>query len=260
MKWFKHDANAHTDAKLKRLKHKYGITGYGLYWYCVELIAGCIDKSNISFELEEDAELIALEWNLDQLKVQEIMLYMVELGLFEHDSGRITCLKLARRLDDTNSKNPQIKEILSKIEAKNQSESESLGETPNNSGQNRLDQTRLNKNNTSTADGDKPQQSSKKTIPYKRIVSLYHETLPQLARVSILSDKRKNAIKRIYNHHENNQKLDWWREYFDYVSQSEFLTNPPESKSNPNWRADFEWITNFNNFVKIVEGRYHNAA
>lgn len=258
MKWFKHDSNAHSDAKLKRLKHKYGITGYGLYWYCVELIAGCIDKSNISFELEEDAELIALEWNLDQLKVQEIMLYMVELGLFEHDSGRITCLKLARRLDDTNSKNPQIREIINKIDSENQNVSETLGETPNNSGQTRLDKTRLdNKNNTSIGQADKPLATK---IPYKQIVSVYHEELPTLAKVAVLSDKRKNAIKKIFNHHENHKSLDWWREYFQYVSSSEFLTNPSESSTNPNWRADFEWLTNFNNFVKIIEGKYHHAA
>ena len=33
MKWFKHDANASIDAKLKRLRLKYGMEGYGVYWY-----------------------------------------------------------------------------------------------------------------------------------------------------------------------------------------------------------------------------------
>ena len=40
MKWIKHDTNANQDAKLKKLRMKYGLEGYGMYWYCLELIAG----------------------------------------------------------------------------------------------------------------------------------------------------------------------------------------------------------------------------
>ena len=39
MKWFKHDSDANQDAKLKKLRLKYGAQGYGIYWYCLELIA-----------------------------------------------------------------------------------------------------------------------------------------------------------------------------------------------------------------------------
>lgn len=140
MKWFKHDSNANTDTKLKKVKHKYGITGYGLYWYCVELIAESVSPKNITFELEEDAEIIALEWSLDQLKVQEIMQYMVDIGLFEVGSNnQITCFKLAKRLDDTNSKNPQIKHIISGID------SDKVGVTPSDSDKLRLDKIKLDK-------------------------------------------------------------------------------------------------------------------
>lgn len=131
MKWFKHDSAAHIDARIKKVKHKYGIVGYGLYWYCIELIALDIGAKNITFALEEDAETIAMEWNLDQLKVQEMMLYMVELGLFEKDAlGRVTCLKLAKRLDDTNSKNPEIQKVLSELKKSNEVQN---APTPTNS-------------------------------------------------------------------------------------------------------------------------------
>lgn len=150
MKWFKHDSNAHIDAKLKKVKHKYGIVGYGLYWYCIELIAMGVDKNNITFELEEDSETISLEWNLDQLKVQEIMEYMVHLNLFELQSGRVTCMKLAKRLDDTNSKNPEIRRLLGDLSGSDSSsnepnESELVGDSPNESAQIRLDKIRLDK-------------------------------------------------------------------------------------------------------------------
>ena len=130
------------DAKLKKVKHKYGITGYGLYWYCVELIAGSVEKNNITFQLEEDAEIIALEWSLDQLKIEEIMRYFVDIGLFEFSDSKITCLKLAKRLDDTNSKNPHIKQILKDLSLTN---SDKLRVTPTDSEKVVLDKTRLDK-------------------------------------------------------------------------------------------------------------------
>ena len=102
-----------------------------MYWYCIELIALDIGAKNITFALEEDAETIAMEWNLDQLKVQDMMLYMVELGLFETDAlGRVTCLKLAKRLDDTNSKNPEIQKVLRELK---KSQEVQIAPTPTNS-------------------------------------------------------------------------------------------------------------------------------
>ena len=159
MKWYKHDSNAHNDAKLKRVKHKFGITGYGIYWYCIELIASKVDKKNLSFELEEDAELIAIDWSLEQPLVENILDYFVEIALFERNTSAITCFKLAKRLDDTNSKNPEIKSILFRLtqdkpenSGASSKESENSGASSKESEQTTLDQTRNNgtlSNNTS---------------------------------------------------------------------------------------------------------------
>lgn len=100
MKWFKHDSNANMDVKLKRLRKRYGAEGYGVYWLCLELIAGTVEKHNLTFELEYDAELIADELHMNQDHVQDIMGFMVDLGLFENDRGVITCLKMATRTDE----------------------------------------------------------------------------------------------------------------------------------------------------------------
>jgi hypothetical protein len=104
MKWFKHDANASIDAKLKKLKHKYGMEGYGTYWYLLECIARTVEPHNLTFELEEDAELISAEVNIHRERVEEMMRYMCELGLFESSTGRITCLKMASRSDEYTAK------------------------------------------------------------------------------------------------------------------------------------------------------------
>ncbi|MFN9374975.1 MAG: Lin1244/Lin1753 domain-containing protein [Planctomycetaceae bacterium] len=104
MKWFKHDSDAHADAKLRRVRLKYGMQGYGLYWYCLELIARGVEKSRLTFELEHDAELISADTGIGRELVEEMMRFMTSAGLFEESGGIITCLKMASRTDDYTAK------------------------------------------------------------------------------------------------------------------------------------------------------------
>ena len=121
MQWFKHDTNALTDAKIKKLVIRHGAVGYAVYFHCLELIAGDISSSNITFDLEHDAEIIA-----DNLKingngslagvdiVNRIMATIIDLGLFEASGNKITCLKMAKRLDSSMTSNHKMREIIKK--------------------------------------------------------------------------------------------------------------------------------------------------
>ena len=44
------------DAKLQEVLLDYGLEGYGLYWYCIELIAQRVTTNNLTFELEHDVK------------------------------------------------------------------------------------------------------------------------------------------------------------------------------------------------------------
>lgn len=70
-----------------------------MYWYCLEMIAAEVATNHLTFELEHDAEIIAHDMRMSREKVEDMMRYMVELGLFEESSGHITCLKLLKRID-----------------------------------------------------------------------------------------------------------------------------------------------------------------
>ncbi len=102
------------DAKLKRLKMRYGMEGYGLYWYCLEIIAANVDQNNYTFELTHDAEIISFDTGLHKDQIEEMMRYMVELNLFESSNGIITCLKMAKRLDQSMTSNPILRNIIKK--------------------------------------------------------------------------------------------------------------------------------------------------
>ncbi len=113
MKWFKHFTDAHDSNDLTKVRMRYGAEGYAVYWYCLELIAGDLGtKDRITFELEHDAEVIGFNLKIDSIRVQEIMKFLVHLGLFDESSGVITCLKLAKYLDKKTTRNKKIHDII----------------------------------------------------------------------------------------------------------------------------------------------------
>ena len=115
MEWFKHDANANLDEKLQEILLDYGLEGYGLYWYCVELIVGKVSASNITFELKHDARIIARNTGSSAQKVEEMMKRFVDVGLFENTDGSITCLKVAKRLMTSATSNAQMRNLIQNI-------------------------------------------------------------------------------------------------------------------------------------------------
>ncbi len=133
MKWFKHDSDANRDSKLEKVLMRYGAEGYALYWLCLELIAGQISASKLSFELEHDSEILAYRLKLDSAKVEEMMRYMVDLDLFEIEetTQRITCLKIAERIENSVVRNSELAAIQKRLKAGTIHEfPETSGKTP----------------------------------------------------------------------------------------------------------------------------------
>ena len=139
MKWFKHESTANMDAKLQEILLDYGLEGYGLYWYCLELIANNVEPEKLTFELEHDCRIIARNTGSTVQKVQEMMSKFVELGLFENTSGMITCLKLAKVSDDYTAKLVRKNPPQTRIDT-------GARQTPTNSEKNPLDKIRIDKN------------------------------------------------------------------------------------------------------------------
>ena len=148
MKWFKHDSTANMDAKLRRLKMQWGMEGYGLYWYCLEIIVQEVTSNKFTFELEHDAEIISYDTGISVEKVNKMMASMVDLELFENADGRITCLKLAKRLDQSMTSNPEMRKLIAKTLESNSSGAEAPESSDSHDGvmtescKTRLDQTR----------------------------------------------------------------------------------------------------------------------
>lgn len=98
----------------------YGASGYGLYWYCVELIAQNISDTNITFELEHDARIIARNLNLTVQETKDMMQKMIKLELFSiSKNNKLACYALAKRLDQSMTSNSKFRGLISQIKEQN---------------------------------------------------------------------------------------------------------------------------------------------
>lgn len=219
MKWFKHDSDAGSDAKLMKVRIKYGMEGYGLYWYCLELIVNGISESNLTFELEHDAEIISHQTGIHFERVQEMMTFMIDLGLFEGQGGRITCLKILKRLDKSMTSNKSFREMLDTAKESH----DSVMTVPDLVMQ---DETRL----------DLTTQDKKHTRARKRAPTSYQpskELLASLATETNSKDWQLNDLLNEMKDHEfKSAKKDWDAVFRNWVRRStRWNTQPPAETS-----------------------------
>lgn len=89
--------------------------------------------------------------------------------------------------------------------------------------------------------------------PQKKIISLYHEILPELSRVNEWTDPHDKYLRARWRENPERQNLNWWRAFFHGIRESEFLMGRVNG-----WQATLGWIVKKNNFSKIVNGHYAN--
>jgi hypothetical protein len=98
--------------------------------------------------------------------------------------------------------------------------------------------------------------------PHDDIIAVYHELLPNAPRVRMWTEKRRKALRSRWRENAKHyatvdEGLTWWRKFFGYVAQSDFLTGRAQSNGRPPFIASLEWLTKSENFVKTIEGNYH---
>jgi len=111
----------------------------------------------------------------------------------------------------------------------------------------------------------KPILKTKEKIPYQLIADAYNDKFANpvgSTEVSIVSDKRKAAIRKIWNLKPNQPEgksstnnIDYWERYFAYSSGQAGL-NGGKATKDFDWIADFDALINFTKYVKNTEGFY----
>ena len=98
---------------------------------------------------------------------------------------------------------------------------------------------------------------NKISVPYIKIVDLYHQILPELPERKKLTEKRKSYLRARW--HDGLPDLEHWEKFFTAIRGSRFLMGqtPASPGRNKAFIADLEWITNSTNYTKIYEGKYY---
>lgn len=131
---------------------------------------------------------------------------------------------------------------------------------PNKSGGNRRTNTETTSETTSENISSLREDVGSKLppCPHEKIISLYHELLPELPRVREWNKTRRGYLQARWKEHPD---ITYWAGLFKYVAKSDFLTGRVNGRDGkPPFLATLEWITRPNNFAKIVEGNYHWGA
>lgn len=154
------------------------------------------------------------------------------------------------------SKNQDVSE--SHEEETNETLQERSGNGPE---QNRTEQNRVTNPNglvVASDAADEPSRPGKPACPHQQIIALYHELLPANPAIRDWTDNRAALLRARWNEDAKRQNLDYWKRFFAFIAESEFLTGRKVGKDGRTFTPGLEWIVKPENFSKIREGRYHS--
>jgi hypothetical protein len=105
----------------------------------------------------------------------------------------------------------------------------------------------------------------KPKCPTEKIVSLYHEAMPDCPRCEILTTTRKAHISARWgqvmteNGWTAEQTLEWFAKFFAQMARSKFLTGRVNGRDGkPPFKATLDFLMRPESFAKAVEGVYRD--
>lgn len=223
--WFKHDINAQTDIKIKKLLKAKGYEGYGLYWHVVEMLYGNGGKMDRK-EFEDE---------LDLLDSKDFMRTLLDLELVElADDGNVTCSRVIGELAEADAKRKE----------KSEAGKKGMRSRWNDNRVITADNKVITTDNTVITDN-----TTEESIEYQKIVDQFNSVCISLPKVKSLTDKRRKAIKACYKTYGEQVY-----EAMGSVEASDFLTGRSGAWSG----CSFDWLFIIGNMTKVLEGNYAN--
>ena len=96
----------------------------------------------------------------------------------------------------------------------------------------------------------KPQATSHKPLNYKTIMEVWNRTVPT-SHIQQMNDTRKNLFRSRFKPYFK-ESYEEWEKFLSRISKISFLWGSNDRQ----WKADFNWVLNENNLLKILEGKY----
>ncbi len=91
----------------------------------------------------------------------------------------------------------------------------------------------------------------------RSLLHLWNEVVTNLPKCEAFSPDRLRHAKARSGEQPD---LRWWRQVFERMDVSDFLTGRKPSRDHPNWRADIDFALKPGNAGKVMEGKYDNRG
>lgn len=134
----------------------------------------------------------------------------------------------------------------------NDSENDSI-----NGGENAVKTTDINKhkqkqNNLREINKENPPPIKPVSFDCAKFLEAYNSSVDTLPKVTKLTEKRKKALMSLLTKLSEEDVL----RLFKLAQESDFLSG----KNERGWTCNFDWLINYNNAVKVLEGHYVNRT
>ena len=253
--WLRLKKDFFSQPKMRKLRRIAGGDTYTIIYLKMELLS-INDDGHLYFEgIEENfVEEIALKIDEDPENVQVTISYLMHQGLLEQEDE--TTFLLPEVLGCIGSEVDSAERVRRYRERKSLqcNDNALLGNTAVTASNTEIDKDK-EKNNKSNIKSNKDTSKSTATdenqekIPYQAILEAYTNTCKSLQKCTILSDKRKSAIKARF---ASGYTLEDFKTVFQKAESSKFL----RGGNDRDWRASFDWLIKDANMAKVLDGNY----
>lgn len=110
-RYFSHDANARSDPKILKLRMRYGMEGYGIYFAILEMMS--VEQGHEMPYTDEQFEAIAYDLHTN-VNMGELIAYCINLGLFVERKGVFFSESFKRRQAEADEKTAKRSESATK--------------------------------------------------------------------------------------------------------------------------------------------------
>jgi hypothetical protein len=96
--------------------------------------------------------------------------------------------------------------------------------------------------------------------PHQAIIAAFHAAFPAARHVRDWTPARAATLRARWREKRNRQRIEWWEAFFAHCAKSKFLTgrSTPTPGRKP-FELSLDWLIKSENFVKALEGGYHNV-
>lgn len=242
VKWIKITTDIFDDEKILLIESLPDAYAIITVWFKLLCLAGKQNNSGVFMigKLAFTDKMLATIFRMKESTVTMALQTFEQFGMVEIIDGVITIPNWEKH--QTLDKFEQAREQTRKRVAKHREKQKLLAEC------NVTCNATVTECNADRIEEDKDKDKIKNKIEYQLIADMYNDICISFPRLTVLSDKRKQAIKA----RSNTYTLSQFEDMFHKAESSSFLKG-----ANPrNWRANFDWLMKDANFAKVLDGNY----